>query len=63
MNDQDVDARTENVIVLREKAKVVGFIVHGIVFGCEPLDSEQLARMIDPEFGVISRAAKPLGAQ
>lgn len=59
MDDQKVSAYTENVVILRDKAtgELTGIIAHERVYGLKELDSESIAKLIDPEFGVISRRA------
>ena len=53
-----MQTNTENVILIREDGRVTGFISRAVVYGCQKLDSDDIARLIDPEHGVISRAVQ-----
>lgn len=55
MKEEPVVAHTENVIVLTRGKELVGLIHNTRVFNAEPASSEEIAKLIDPEFGVIAR--------
>lgn len=61
MDENKLIAYAENVILLQDKERVVGFISHATVYGCEKLDSEAIARLIDDKFGEIARSMKRAG--
>lgn len=52
-----VQANTENVILLRENSKIIGFIHRAVAHGSAPMSSEEMAQLIDPQFGMINRNA------
>lgn len=52
---------TENVLLIQEHDKVIGFISRAKVYGCEAMSSEEIAHLIDQEFGVISRSIRREG--
>lgn len=52
-----METRTDNVILITDHGKPIGFINHARVYKCEPMNSEEIARLIDPEFDTIARKA------
>ena len=48
-------AHTENVILVEEHGKVIGFIRSAIVYKSERMDSDEVTALIDPEYGVLVR--------
>lgn len=63
MNEGKKQTYTENVILIQEHDKIIGFISRAKVYGCEAMSSEQIATLIDSDFGVISRAVRKNGEE
>lgn len=52
----------ENVILILEEGKTVGFIDHNAkIFSCAPMKSDDIAKLIDPEYGVVARTMRKNG--
>ena len=61
MDERNIKAYTENVVLLQEKDTIIGFIRNAEIFLCEAAKTDDVALLIDPNFGVISRAVKRNG--
>lgn len=61
MDESKLVAYTENVILLQDKDKLIGFISHAKVYMCTEATSEEVAQIIDPKFGEIARSMKRTG--
>lgn len=52
----------ENVVLIYEEGKIVGFIDRDArVHKSEPMKTDDVAKLIDPEYGVVARTMRKNG--